>query len=119
MEYRKQDITSLGDYFMRHMEAMTAEDLFDKGEIAAELACRDKQIAELEDQCRLSGKTIEMHCTTIQQMSRRIAKLEADQKLTDELLAALEYAKRFLKPFNDVDMEYIELAIAKARGGDG
>jgi hypothetical protein len=41
-----------GGYYMRHVQAMTAENLHGKGDIAAELAYRDMRIARLEDAIR-------------------------------------------------------------------
>lgn len=38
----------LAPHFSQHMEAMTAEALHDKGDIAVQLAWRDKRIVELE-----------------------------------------------------------------------
>jgi len=46
-EYEKRDPMKLGEYFITHMEAMTAEGLHDKADIAAELAHRDMLIDSL------------------------------------------------------------------------
>ena len=49
-QYGQRDPIALekaGGYFTRHMQAMTAEDLFDKSAIAEELAWRDMQIDRL------------------------------------------------------------------------
>ena len=46
--YSKRDIISQGEFYTRHVMAMTAEALHDKSSIAAELAHRDRRIAELE-----------------------------------------------------------------------
>ena len=49
--YAERDVEALdkmGGYYMRHVMAMTAESLHSKSAIAAELAWRDKRIAELE-----------------------------------------------------------------------
>lgn len=45
--YRQRDIESQGDHFIRHLDAMTAERLHAKSDIAAELAHRDLLIAAL------------------------------------------------------------------------
>jgi len=46
--YAKRTPSELEPWFSRHMEAMTAEDLHWKGDIAMELAWRDKQIGMLK-----------------------------------------------------------------------
>lgn len=46
--YAKRDIIGQGEFYTRHVMAMTAECLHDKSSIAAELAHRDQRIAELE-----------------------------------------------------------------------
>lgn len=49
-QYGQRDPIALekaGGYFTRHMQAMTAEGLFDKSAIAEELAWRDMQIDRL------------------------------------------------------------------------
>jgi hypothetical protein len=51
IEYRERDIEALdvaGDFYVRHVSAMTAEGLHDKMDIAAELAYRDYRIHNLE-----------------------------------------------------------------------
>jgi len=48
-EYAERSPIELGEYYTTHIMAMTAEKLHDKSSIAAELAYRDKYIAELEE----------------------------------------------------------------------
>jgi hypothetical protein len=48
MMYAERDLDMLGEYYTRHVEAMTAEGLHDKSAIAAELAWRDKRIDDME-----------------------------------------------------------------------
>lgn len=45
---KESDLRTLEPYFSLHMEAMTAEGLHLKSDIAEQLALRDKRIAELE-----------------------------------------------------------------------
>lgn len=45
---KNRDVQALGDYWLKHLSAMTEEDLHSKSDIAAELAWRDKQIDELK-----------------------------------------------------------------------
>lgn len=47
-QYADRDIMAMGEYYARHVVAMTAEGLHDKADIAAELAYRDMRLAELE-----------------------------------------------------------------------
>lgn len=46
--YAQRDIEDLGGFYMDNLNAMTAEQLHSKSAICAELAFRDKRIAELE-----------------------------------------------------------------------
>ena len=53
-EYRNRPtLDKLEPYYSRHISAMTTENLWSKSDIAAELAVRDKRIAELETAARL------------------------------------------------------------------
>ena len=49
-EYADRDIIAQGEYYVRHVSAMTGEDLHNKSCIAAELAHRDIEIAKLKEQ---------------------------------------------------------------------
>jgi hypothetical protein len=49
-QYAERDPESQGDYYMRHLSAMTGERLHDKSAIAGELAHRDIQIDALRSQ---------------------------------------------------------------------
>lgn len=46
--YAQRNAEDLGEHYFRHVNAMTAEVLYDKYEIAAELAYRDMQIEKLK-----------------------------------------------------------------------
>lgn len=65
MLYPEQDIEMLGDYYIRHVEAMTAEGLHEKSDIAAQLAWRDREIERLKAvveaaaATRLAGKDLD------------------------------------------------------------
>ena len=48
--YPDQDHPALGDWYIRHVAAMTAEGLHAKSDIAAQLAWRDIEIARLQAQ---------------------------------------------------------------------
>ena len=50
MEYKDRDIIKLAEYYTTHVQAMTAEGLHSKSDIAAELAHRDVQIDRLRGQ---------------------------------------------------------------------
>lgn len=47
-EYKQRDIQALGGHYDKHARAMTAEGLYRKSQIAAELAWRDSRIEELQ-----------------------------------------------------------------------
>lgn len=47
--YEKRNTIELGEYYTRHVYAMTAEQLHSKADIAAELAYRDKEIDRLKE----------------------------------------------------------------------
>ena len=49
-QYAERDIEALDNYYMVHIDAMTVESLYSKSSVAAELAFRDKRIAQLETQ---------------------------------------------------------------------
>ena len=48
LQYAERDIIGQGDYYIRHVEHVTSEDLHSKPAICAELAHRDIRIAHLE-----------------------------------------------------------------------
>ena len=50
--YAHRDIEKLGEHYHRHVDHMTTEALYDKGDIAAELAWRDLRIAKLTVEIR-------------------------------------------------------------------
>ena len=52
MEYRQHTILNyeMGDFYTKHVMAMTVEALHSKAEIAQELAWRDMQIEKLRDE---------------------------------------------------------------------
>jgi hypothetical protein len=45
--YAHRDIEKLGEHYLRHVDHMTTEALYDLSDIAAELAWRDLRIAQL------------------------------------------------------------------------
>lgn len=57
--YPAVDEESLGVHYTRHVEAMTAEGLHDKGDIAAQLAVRDSEIERLR--ALLGGQSHAQH----------------------------------------------------------
>jgi hypothetical protein len=54
-QYAERNHRALGEYYLRHVDAMTAEALHDKSAIAAELAIRDQRIRALEDMLFRAG----------------------------------------------------------------
>ncbi len=57
--YPPQDAQALGRHYLRHLEAMTAEALDGKAEIAEQLAWRDQRIEELESQLATADEELE------------------------------------------------------------
>lgn len=60
-EYQERDIVGMdeeGDYYMRHIAAMTKEDLRSKSDIAAELGYRDMTIERLTEENRHLRKAL-------------------------------------------------------------
>ena len=89
--YQERDIMLLdeqGDYYIRHMMALTAEDLQSKSDIAAELAHRDYQIDELK-------KDIEQYHKLFGRLFCKVNKVTAPfrhhgkERITDKALVAL------------------------------
>ena len=69
--YAERNAEDLGQVFMDHLMAMTAEKLHRKSAIAAELAYRDQRIAELE--------------ALVNEMNERIAELEREHNFSHEI----------------------------------
>lgn len=53
-EYRNSDIEDCLEIYAKHVNAMTAENLYSKSDIAIELAYRDKQIEQLQSSLQSS-----------------------------------------------------------------
>lgn len=60
-EYATRDIIDQEEYYVRHISALTKEDLRGKSEIAAELAHRDIKINNLKGLVRRLVKQIRLH----------------------------------------------------------
>ena len=74
-QYAKRNVIALGNYYTRHVSAMTEEDLHEKSDIAAELAYRDKQIdALVEDLIKTRGwlKDVEQAAGRLQHKYRTL-----------------------------------------------
>lgn len=88
-QYAARDIESLdkfGGHYSRHVDAMTAEDLHDKSEIAAELAFRDAKINML---------------------SLQVESLLDDVYKMDSAIHSLRYALNELVRINEVHNERV------------
>jgi hypothetical protein len=65
-EYKERDHMFLdkdGNYYSKHVLAMTKEGLHDKSDIAAELAYRDHDIAKLRELCDEMAKELQSALT--------------------------------------------------------
>ena len=51
----------LGDFYLRHLSAMTGEQLITKSDIACELGARDQKIVELEKELAMIAWILEPH----------------------------------------------------------
>lgn len=63
--YARRDLRALGRYYTDHIQAMTTEGLDSKSDIAAELAHRDRQIADLTAACQEQQRIIAKQAETI------------------------------------------------------
>ena len=89
---KERDTDGYDNLVMKHMMAMTAEDLHSKAAIAVELAYRDKCIAELEYWKDCGQVSLQMKIGKIQALEERIAQLE--QALRD----IKEWTDRYTAP---------------------
>ena len=87
--YRDHDPIQQGLYYTRHVEAMTAEDLYDKGAIASELAARDIELDTLRNSLRIMTTWVQsaLDCTVwVWDSDQRLAAMgcviEANELLT-------------------------------------
>lgn len=87
--YSKRDIIGQGEFYTRHVMAMTAEALHDKSSIAAELAHRDQRISKLAEKLRELADDLEseIEARRVGELPRRI---ERDLGLVREARALLQ-----------------------------
>lgn len=83
--YAERDWEKQGDYFMRHMMAVTAENLRRKTDIAAELAHRDilidalrQMLSHAEHIAQERSRAIEVLKTEVDVLREEVQSLEAD-----------------------------------------
>jgi len=100
--YPPVDLFALGEHYIKHVEAMTAEGLHSKSDIAAQLAWRDQRIAQLErgehaavsqiDQALrvIEGATVEYQPSTVADcVAKALAERDAElSRLRGEVAAA-------------------------------
>ena len=79
--YADRDIETQGQIYMNHVNAMTAEGLHSKSDIAAELAHRDIRIAELEQDVKVAKGQYQGACDIIKQLEQQAQgdKLDAER----------------------------------------
>jgi chromosome segregation ATPase len=128
-EYSERNPIKLGDYYTKHIMAMTAEGLHDKSAIAAELAYRDKLIDEFEADCKHYAEDcntalnevdeLEAACKTLSKQcvdeAAEIGELNIENKRLRSALT--DMVKRFHRCAEVVgnSPEYIEMATSQAR----
>tara|TARA_R110000851_G_C13102500_1_gene568978 strand:+ start:40961 stop:41314 length:354 start_codon:yes stop_codon:yes gene_type:complete len=103
--YATRHIIGQGEFYTRHVMAMTAEGLHDKSSIAAELAHRDQRIAELEREAALSRDMVV-------NAENLALKVQADYYRAMERVVKLEDA---LRPFAENGMAVSAIARSNAR----
>jgi len=77
--YAKRTPSELQPWFSRHMEAMTAEDLRRKGDIAMELSWRDKQIDVLKNHLNVLVAIVESQQDKIDRLMLEYCPEEMDE----------------------------------------
>lgn len=82
--YADRDLFELGEHYVRHVRAMTAEKLHDKTDIAAELAFRDaelssanERIAELEREAVNSADRLHEARGDVHRLTKELSALRA------------------------------------------
>jgi hypothetical protein len=101
-EYARRDARALEPYYYRHVSAMTREKLGAKSDIAAELAWRDKMIAELTaragwlnsqiDDIRdpLNPSMVDDLCMIVSTLASALHKANVNTGLADDAMAFLQ-----------------------------
>lgn len=94
--YREHDPIMQGMYYTRHVEAMTAEGLHDKGAIASELAARDIELDTLRNSLLVMTKWVQfaLDCKTwVWDSDQRLAAMGCVIEANDFLTAVDGEAK--------------------------
>ena len=73
MLYKNRDIKEQGQFYINHVEAMTKEELYHKGDIAAELAHRDIKIFNLKREI----EHLERFLAESEEINKRYARMVA------------------------------------------
>lgn len=114
MEYEhRNSARALGEHFTRHLSAMTAEQLHDKGEIACELAWRDSEIERLHQLLTNAGLIAaqEQHTALRTELAQCMV-------LLDQAYKALKYHREQTRPIHESD-EAIAAIEAARKGEEG
>ena len=101
--YAVRDPEEQGEWFVRHMSAMTKENLHSKAEIAEELAHRDIRIEALEAEIKRLTISLAAAKGCVSQQHEDIAKLRA---------AVIEVARKVVD--NDCSYYNVTYALEKA-----
>ncbi len=87
--YPEQDHMALGDYYLRHVDAMTSEGLHAKSDIAAQLAGRDREIDRLSNGWR--AKNVSTLETALATLTQEPARQEVSDDLCDRAVAQAKH----------------------------
>ncbi len=104
--YPKQNSEALGEMYIRHVEAMTAEKLHEKSDIAAQLAWRDKALHESNRMMKALDAILDMH-----EDAMFICGSDDEDKTNAAIhecrLASLAYACASLSSFSCLPLSFI------------
>jgi hypothetical protein len=92
VRYKRRDTEDLGQLYVDHVYAMTAQKLYEKNAIAAELAWRDAQINELTSELR---RWMDKHDVWMQRYAELLAANERERQELRDILG---------KPIDSSDM---------------
>jgi hypothetical protein len=91
--YAKRDLEELGGHYLKHLNAMTSEQLHSKSDIAAELAARDVVIEDLTPASTTQATTSDDY-TEDDKLSNDIEMILSNYRYALDLYGELDWDKR-------------------------